>query len=318
MPATRNELESLEQKFFNLTDMNGAQRRIPCFALLDGKHFAVEHPPQSGSLNANYKGFFSFNSLMLCDSDLLVMYCQISELGDNSNAQLFRDGSLQSILDDLVRMAGFRMHGVMATAFFFQTTFFGAGTRAALSSPPSRLFFRSSSPSRLFSKCLHWHSAQNFCRRMRRVRRARVIIGARLHQVTRHYSVRMLPDHRTLIPPFLLADNGFALTHSTMQPYRQNSLTLENYEFNKMISAVRVRVENLFGVLTSKFRILRRDMNLDPSTSRALVVALCVIHNIQVGPLQLLDVDSTAPMMANPYDSPEDQRTALKRFLLDQ
>uniref|UniRef100_A0A8R1ITF5 DDE Tnp4 domain-containing protein n=1 Tax=Caenorhabditis japonica TaxID=281687 RepID=A0A8R1ITF5_CAEJA len=236
MPETRYELESLEQKFYNLTDMNGAQRRIPCFALLDGKHFAVEHPPHSGSLNANYKGFFSFNSLMLCDSDLCVMYCQISELGVNSDAQLFRDGPLQSILDDLVRMAGFRM----------------------------------------------------------------------------------LPDHRTLMPPFLLADNGFALTHSTMQPYRQNSLTLENYEFNKMISAVRVRVENLFGVLTSKFRILRRDMNLDPSTSRALVVALCVIHNIQLGPLQLLDVDSTAPMMANPYDSPEDQRTALKRFLLDQ
>uniref|UniRef100_A0A2Q4T569 DDE Tnp4 domain-containing protein n=1 Tax=Caenorhabditis japonica TaxID=281687 RepID=A0A2Q4T569_CAEJA len=127
-----------------------------------------------------------------------------------------------------------------------------------------------------------------------------------------------LPNSQAWVPAFLLADNGFAHTKTVMQPYRKTQLTSENHLFNEQLSASRVKIENLFGILTSKFKIFRRDLNLDPENSRALIIAACVIHNITVGPLPLIDDDDIEPPAEDPYLTPECLRSALKHYLLYQ
>ena len=234
-PTTKEEILSLTSGFFNKADRSGEMRRMPCYGVLDGKHWKCQHPPHSGALNRNYKASFSFNSLFVADSESRILYCQISKLGINNYSQLLDAGLLPQLLA-----------------------------------------------------------------------KAAAIVG-----------IRTLPDSDTVMPPFVLADNGFGLSKYVMQPYRSNKLTSENIKFNEKISATRVKIENLFGILTSKFQIFQRDLQLDPTNSRCLIVACAVIHNITLGPLQLIDSDvDDSPVIIDPYPSAEHQRSALKSYIL--
>uniref|UniRef100_A0A8R1ECX2 DDE Tnp4 domain-containing protein n=1 Tax=Caenorhabditis japonica TaxID=281687 RepID=A0A8R1ECX2_CAEJA len=97
-PETKDEVRRMQNAFLNLQDPSGRSRNIPCFGLLDGKHWRCQHPPRTGSLNFNYKGFFSFNSLFVTDAEHRIIYIQMSELGVNSDAQMFRSGPLDTLL----------------------------------------------------------------------------------------------------------------------------------------------------------------------------------------------------------------------------
>ncbi|EGT53385.1 hypothetical protein CAEBREN_28482 [Caenorhabditis brenneri] len=231
-PTTKEEIVALERGFLSKCDHWGRPRNVPCFGTIDGKHWATEHPPHSGSLNANYKKFFSYNSLFVCDSDGRVMYLEVSELGVNNDAQLFRDSPLPLMLHDTVKAAGYRL----------------------------------------------------------------------------------LDDNITILPPFLVGDNGFGFTKHIMQPYR-GELSDEQMRFNRKLSAVRVSIENVFGRMNSKFQVFDRNLKLAPHYSRCLIAALSVVHNIQLGPFPLCDVVNSA-MMSDPYGTPEEMRIALKNYML--
>ncbi|PIC55264.1 hypothetical protein B9Z55_000608 [Caenorhabditis nigoni] len=237
-PNTKAEILCMQEKFANRMDVNGTTRGVPCYAVLDGKHWRTDRPPHTGSLNYNYKGFFSYNSLFLSDSDSRILYCQISKLGVNSDSQLFRNGPLEQILK-----------------------------RAADT-----------------------------------------------------YGLRALPNSNVLMPAFVLADNGFASSKTVVMPYRASQLiSSDHIRFNKIISASRVKIENLFGIMTSKFQIFARNLRLDPALSRALIVACSVIHNISLPPLQVPAYDfSDDQVYPDPYRTPEQQRTALKDYLLNR
>ncbi|CAO4365031.1 unnamed protein product [Caenorhabditis nigoni] len=96
----------MQLKFLNRTDSYGNVKGVPCFVILDGKHWKTDHPPKTGSLNYNYKGFYSFNSLFLSDADTRIVYLQISKLGVNSDAQLYRNGPLDGLLKAAAATAG--------------------------------------------------------------------------------------------------------------------------------------------------------------------------------------------------------------------
>uniref|UniRef100_A0A8R1DRL6 DDE Tnp4 domain-containing protein n=2 Tax=Caenorhabditis japonica TaxID=281687 RepID=A0A8R1DRL6_CAEJA len=106
-PQTRQEIRTMQSGFFHKRNSDGNFLRMPCFGVLDGKHWSCKHPPHSGSLNANYKGLFSFNSFFVCDSESRIIYVQISELGIHSDAQLFKNGPLPLLLEDAQKTAGY-------------------------------------------------------------------------------------------------------------------------------------------------------------------------------------------------------------------
>jgi hypothetical protein len=76
-----------------------------CIGALDGKHIAINPPPNSGSLFFNYKQFFSIVLLALVDANYKFIYVDIGQYGRISDGGVFNNSSLSTALaDDLLHI----------------------------------------------------------------------------------------------------------------------------------------------------------------------------------------------------------------------
>lgn len=82
------------------------------------------------------------------------------------------------------------------------------------------------------------------------------------------------------LPYMFLGDGAFALHNNIMKPYGGDHRegTKERI-FNKKLSSARVIVENVFGVMSAVFRVLRSSMPLEPELASQVVMACVVLHN---------------------------------------
>lgn len=82
------------------------------------------------------------------------------------------------------------------------------------------------------------------------------------------------------IPYVFVADDAFPLTTSILKPFRQANLDSAKREvFNYRLSRARHIVENVFGILSSRFRNFQTAINLDPHNIEKVVIAACALHN---------------------------------------
>lgn len=94
-----------------------------------------------------------------------------------------------------------------------------------------------------------------------------------------------LPSPRPVIPgqeplPYVIvSDAAFALRVNIMKPFGHNNLTNEETIFNQTLSSARVKVENSFGILASRFRVLLTTINVCPEKATTIVLACCYLHN---------------------------------------
>lgn len=96
---------------------------------------------------------------------------------------------------------------------------------------------------------------------------------------------RPLPNSADLspMPYFYVGDEAFPLLPNLMRPYpRRNLNTLEHKVFNYRLSRARRVIENTFGIMVSRFRILRSPICCNESNVGKLVQACIVLHNFMM------------------------------------
>ncbi|XP_043471954.1 protein ANTAGONIST OF LIKE HETEROCHROMATIN PROTEIN 1-like [Leptopilina heterotoma] len=70
-----------------------------CIGAIDGKEIRIKAPPNSGSLFYNYKKFYSFKLLAICDAYYRFTWVDIGEYGSATDLSAFRNTSLFRALE---------------------------------------------------------------------------------------------------------------------------------------------------------------------------------------------------------------------------
>ena len=85
-------------------------------------------------------------------------------------------------------------------------------------------------------------------------------------------------SHRTL-PYVFVGDDAFPLKRYFMKPYPFKHQNNEQRIFSYRLSRARRVVENAFGIMSNKFRILLSAINLSPQKVEKIVLACTALHN---------------------------------------
>lgn len=93
-------------------------------------------------------------------------------------------------------------------------------------------------------------------------------------------SKRSLPGRDVDVPLVIVADDAFAMSDRIMKPFvgRHSKGSIER-AFNYRHSRARRVIENVFGIMSSVFRVLRKPMLLQPETARWVTLACAYLHN---------------------------------------
>lgn len=91
-----------------------------------------------------------------------------------------------------------------------------------------------------------------------------------------------LPNSEIKQPYVLVGGEAFPLMDNLMKPFSQKNLNEEQIIFNYRLSRARRIVENAFGILASRFRILLREINLNPEKATLIVQACTHLHNFLI------------------------------------
>lgn len=91
-----------------------------------------------------------------------------------------------------------------------------------------------------------------------------------------------LPGREMPVPYVLVADDAFALRPNLMKPFPQRGLHITERIHNYRLSRARHVIENVFGIMSARFRVLRKPIALDAEKTKKVVLACCVLHNYLV------------------------------------
>lgn len=84
--------EPTEESWLSIA--NGFERRANfpnCIGAIDGKHIRIVKPTDSGSSFFNYKKYFSFVLLAICDSNYMFTFVDIGSYGRHCDSTIFKE-----------------------------------------------------------------------------------------------------------------------------------------------------------------------------------------------------------------------------------
>lgn len=89
-----------------------------------------------------------------------------------------------------------------------------------------------------------------------------------------------LPGTEKEMPYWLLADDAFPLREHILKPFPQRNLSFEQCIFNYRLSRARRCIENAFGILANRFRVMLNPICVKPERINHIVLACCALHNM--------------------------------------
>lgn len=105
----------------------------------------------------------------------------------------------------------------------------------------------------------------------------------------------ILPNTNLRFPFYFVGDGAFPLKTNIMRPYPGRRLSRDCEKFNRRLSSARVKIENTFGIMTAKWRVLTNSINCFPENAEKIVKAIVVLHNF----VKMNDGDYCPPMYAD-------------------
>lgn len=78
----------------------------------------------------------------------------------------------------------------------------------------------------------------------------------------------------------IIADGAFPLLKWLMKPYTKKELNATEINFNYRLSSARMTVENAFGRLKGRWRILSKRMDFSLSHCKNIIKACLILHNL--------------------------------------
>lgn len=90
---------------------------------------------------------------------------------------------------------------------------------------------------------------------------------------------RLLPGRNTKMPYVILVNGAFSLSSSLMKPFSLKGLSSQQRVFNYRLSRGRRVVENAFGLLANRFRVLLNCIHLRSEKVQKIRLACCALHN---------------------------------------
>lgn len=88
-----------------------------------------------------------------------------------------------------------------------------------------------------------------------------------------------LPDSATAFPHYFVGDAAFPLKNNLMRPFPGRLLDDRKRIFNYRLSRARRIIENSFGILESRWRILKTTLNCSPENAEKITLASLALHN---------------------------------------
>ncbi|XP_043483517.1 uncharacterized protein LOC122511982 [Leptopilina heterotoma] len=88
-----------------------------------------------------------------------------------------------------------------------------------------------------------------------------------------------IPNFSITTPIFLVGDDIFPISTKLLKPYPGSYLSDEQKVFNYRLSRARRIVENAFGIMASRWRILYTKISADPQKVDNIVMAIICLHN---------------------------------------
>lgn len=88
-----------------------------------------------------------------------------------------------------------------------------------------------------------------------------------------------LPNTDIEVPHLIVADDAFALKNYLMKPFAYRNQNRSERIFNYRLSRARRVVENVFGIMAARFRLLMKTIEITQGNVKLCVSAICALHN---------------------------------------
>lgn len=93
---------------------------------------------------------------------------------------------------------------------------------------------------------------------------------------------KVLPGTDIIAPHLFLGDEGFPMLDNLLKPYPRNQSINDRKKaiFNYRLSRARRIVENAFGILAHRFRILLTPIHSSVDVIEDIITVACTLHNL--------------------------------------